>query len=71
MVYQGLRNYGYDDLASSLAQKMMNAVTVQLSKNHNFWESFSPDNEVLDSPSNYIWDAIMAKLLIDEYGRKE
>lgn len=67
MVYEGLKQYGYDNIASQLADKMMLAVTTQLSKNHNFWESYSPDNEVLDSPSNYIWDAIMAKVLIEEY----
>lgn len=67
MVYDGLKNYGYNDIAKELAGKMMLAVTTQLSKNHNFWESFSPDNTVLNSPSNYIWDSIMAKLLIREY----
>lgn len=67
MIYDGLVKYGYDDLASELANKMMRAVTTQLSKNHNFWESYSPDNEVLNCPSNYIWDAIMAKILIEEY----
>jgi len=65
MVFVGLKNFGYDDLAKELADKMMFAVTAQLSKNHNFWESYSPDNDVLNSPSNYIWDAIMAKMLIE------
>jgi hypothetical protein len=65
-VYDGLRHYGYNDLAHQLANKMVNAVTVQLSKNHNYWESYSPDNEALNCPPNYIWDAIIAKLLIDE-----
>ncbi len=69
MVYDGLRNYGYHEVASELAGKMMLAVKTQLSLNHNFWESYSPDNTVLNSPSNYIWDAIMARLLIDEYLR--
>jgi hypothetical protein len=66
MVYDGLKKYGYNDVAKQLAGKMMLCVTTQLSKNHNFWESFSPDNEVLNCPSNYIWDSIMAKLLIEE-----
>ena len=66
MVYDGLRRYGYNDIARQLAGKMVSAVTVQLSKNHNYWESYSPDNEVLNCPPNYIWDAIVAKLLIDE-----
>jgi len=66
MVYDGLRSYGYTNIASQLAGKMILAANLQLSKNHNFWESYSPDNEVLNCPSNYIWDAILAKLLIDE-----
>jgi hypothetical protein len=67
MVFDGLVNYGYNDLAIQLADKMMLAVTEQLSKNHNYWESYSPDNTVLDCPFNYIWDAIMAKVLIEKY----
>ena len=39
----------------------------QLRINHHFWESYSPDFPVQESPSNYIWDSIMAKLLIDVY----
>jgi len=70
MVYDGLKNYGYNEVAKQLAGKMMLCVTTQLSKNHNFWESFSPDNEVLNCPSNYIWDSIMAKLIIAENSGK-
>ena len=66
MVYDGLRRYGYNEIAHQLAGKMVSAVTTQLSKNHNYWESYSPDNESLNCPPNYIWDAIIAKLLIDE-----
>lgn len=67
MVFDGLVSYGYHDLAVKLADKMVLAVTEQLSKNHNYWESYSPDNTVLDCPPNYIWDAIMAKVLIEKY----
>ncbi len=67
MVYDGLKTYGYHDLARRLALKMVDCVTVQLSKNHNYWESYSPDYEVLNCPSNYIWDAIIAKLMIEEH----
>lgn len=69
MVYDGLKIYGYDALARELAIRMTNAVIVQLGKNHNFWESYSPDNEVLNCPQNYIWDAIMAKVLIREFNK--
>jgi len=67
LVYEGLRDYGYTDLAHQLAARMLSAAVVQLKKNHNYWESFSPDNEVLNSPPNYIWDAIIARMLIEEY----
>ncbi|NMB81727.1 MAG: hypothetical protein GYA14_07900 [Ignavibacteria bacterium] len=67
MVLDGLKNYGYKEIANQLADKMMLAVTTQLKKNHNFWESYSPDNEVLNSPPNYIWDSIMARVLIEKY----
>jgi len=66
MVYDGLKKYGYNDIAKQLAAKMLLCVTTQLSKNHNFWESYSPDNEVLNCPTNYIWDSIMARLIIEE-----
>ena len=68
MVFEGLINYGHTELASQLADKMILAVKTQLSLNHNYWESYSPDNDVLNCPTNYIWDAIMAKLLIEVYG---
>ncbi|MCO6472770.1 MAG: hypothetical protein J5I57_03485 [Melioribacteraceae bacterium] len=71
MVYEGLINYGYTDIADKLADKMVLAVSTQLSKNHNFWESYSPDNTVLNSPSNYIWDSIIAKVLIEKYRKKQ
>ncbi|GAB4310685.1 MAG: hypothetical protein Kow00127_00310 [Bacteroidales bacterium] len=70
MVYRGLKNYGYDSLATRLAGKMVAAVNEQLKRNHNFPESFSPDNLLNNSPSNYIWDSIIARLLIDEYQGK-
>ena len=72
MVYHGLKNYGYEKEAQELLNKLMGAVSLQLSKNHNFWESYSPDNDVLNSPSNYICkDAIMAKMLIEAYECKK
>jgi len=71
MIFDGLVKYGYDDLAIELAGKMTEAARIQLSKNHNFWESYSPDNDVLNCPSNYIWDSILAKLLIDVYTLKK
>ncbi|MFH1197177.1 MAG: trehalase family glycosidase [bacterium] len=67
MVLDGLKKYGYDEIADQLADKMLLAVTTQLKKNHNYWESYSPDNKVLNCPPNYIWDSIMARVLIEKY----
>jgi hypothetical protein len=67
MVYNGLMNYGYNDVAKQLSDKMMQSVITQLSKNHNFWESYSPDNDVLNSPPNMITGAIMGRLIMDGY----
>lgn len=67
-VMEGLKNYGYEKQAHDLGEKMLLAVTTQLRKNHRFWESYSPDYPVLESPSNYIWDSIMAKVLMEMYG---
>jgi hypothetical protein len=71
MVMKGLSNYGYNDLARKVGEKMMLAVTTQLSLNHRFWESYSPDFPVQESPSNYIWDSIMARVLLDMYGARK
>ena len=70
MVYEGLRRYGYDTVAKELEEKMLKAVTTQLSVNHNYWESYSPDFFPLDCPPNYIWDGIMARLLIRMYNER-
>jgi hypothetical protein len=65
MVFRGLLDYGYREQAEALAGKMVQAVRIQLENNHRFWESYSPDFTVLECPSNYIWDSIISRLLID------
>lgn len=69
VVMRGLKNYGYDDLAREVGGRMFNAVSAQLSTNHRFWESYSPDFPIQESPANYIWDSIMAKVLMDLYSK--
>ncbi len=69
LVIDGLNQYGDKKIADELSDKMTLAVVTQLKKNHNYWESYSPDNDAMNSPSNYIWDSIMARVLIDKYGK--
>jgi hypothetical protein len=65
LVFHGLRLYGYDDVARELGERMVEAAATQLSRNHRFWESYSPDEVKLASPQSYIWDSILARVLVD------
>jgi hypothetical protein len=67
LVFRGLLDYGYRNEAEQLARRVMDGVIVQLRANHRFWESYSPDNTQLNSPKNYLWDAIIARMLYDLY----
>jgi hypothetical protein len=68
LVFRGLLNYGYRAEAEEIVRRNLDAVTFQLKNNHRFWESFSPDYTQLNSPKNYLWDTIIARMLIDLYG---
>jgi len=68
MVFRGLLDYGYRKQAEELAQRLLEGVIFQLKANHRFWESYSPDYTQLNSPKNYIWDTIIARMMIDLYG---
>jgi len=67
LVFSGLRRYGYEEIARELGERMVEAAATQLSRNHRFWESYSPDEVKLASPQSYIWDSILARVLIDLY----
>ncbi|HEU5402743.1 MAG TPA: trehalase family glycosidase [Terriglobales bacterium] len=68
MVFRGLLDYGYHTEAEEIVKRNMDAVMFQLKRNHRFWESFSPDYTQLNSPKNYLWDSIIARMMIDLYG---
>jgi len=70
LVFDGLRRYGHDDVAAELGDRMIAAARTQLERNHRFWESYSPDEVKLASPMNYIWDSILARVLIDLSGSR-
>jgi len=65
LVFDGLRRYGYKREARELGERMIEAAATQLRRNHRFWESYSPDGETLASPQNYIWDSILARVIVD------
>jgi hypothetical protein len=68
LVFRGLLNYGYRKEAEELLQRVMEGVLFQLRTMHRFWESYSPDYTQLNSPKNYLWDCILARMMIDLYG---
>ena len=70
MVMDGLEHYGYKRIADEVADKMLLAAETQLRKSHGFWESYSADFPIQQSPPNYIWDSILAKVLIEKYSAK-
>jgi hypothetical protein len=65
LVFDGLRRYGYLREARELGERMIEAAATQLRRNHRFWESYAPDDETLASPMNYIWDSIVARVIVD------
>lgn len=65
LVFDGLRRYGYRREARELGERMIEAAATQLRRNHRFWESYSPDEELQASPMNYIWDSILARVILD------
>jgi len=68
LVFDGLRRYGYRREARELGERMIEAAATQLRRNHRFWESYSPDDDALGSPMNYIWDSILARVIVDLEG---
>jgi hypothetical protein len=68
LIFRGLLNYGYNDLAGQLAEKVIDQVIYQLKENHWFWELYSPDDRRAGWNKAYIWSGLVARMLIDLYG---
>jgi hypothetical protein len=65
LIFRGLLNYGYENLARDLANRVMEQVIYQLQDNHWFWELYSPDDRRAGWNKAYIWTALVARMLID------
>lgn len=64
-IFRGLLDYQYRDIAEQVLLKMEAAMTFQLQRNHRLWESYSPDFTQLNSPKNYIWDALISRMIYE------
>jgi len=65
LIFRGLINYGYLDIAKKLADKVLNNIIYNLKTNHWFWELYSPDDNWAGWHKTYIWAGIAARFLID------
>ena len=69
LIFRGLLDYDYDDLAEELARKVLESVTHHLSESHTFWELYSPDDLRAGFHQTYIWTGIVARMMLDLNGQ--
>jgi len=65
LIVHGLINYGYNDLAAEITDRVAKNMIAQLKKDHNFWEFYSPDHQWAGYHKSYIWAGIIARMMID------
>lgn len=65
LIFRGLIDYGYKELAKELAEKVIDNVINQLKVDHYFWEFYSADDYQAGWNKTYIWTGIVARFLID------
>lgn len=69
MIYQGLKMYGYTEQAQQLADRMKRVLKEQLSVDHDFPESYSPDYEAVNTYTGYFPNAVILKLFLSGSGK--
>jgi len=65
LIFRGLIDYGYKELAKELAEKVLDNIMNQLKVDHYFWEFYSADDYQAGWNKTYIWTGIVARFLID------
>lgn len=65
LIERGLLQYGYNDLAKELVNRVAANMIAQLKKNHQLWELYSPDEQWAGHNRQYIWAGIIARMMID------
>jgi hypothetical protein len=68
LIFRGLLDYGYDELAKELARKVLESVSHHLAESHTFWELYSPDDLRAGFHQTYIWTGIVARMMLDLNG---
>lgn len=65
MMMEGLTNYGYDEDAVELVDKVSDNIINQLKVDHYFWEFYSADDYQAGWNKTYIWTGIIARMLLE------
>jgi hypothetical protein len=58
-------DYGYEQEARELTEKVLRVMIDQLKDNHNLWEFYSPDDAWAGYHKTYIWAGIINRMLLD------
>lgn len=59
LIWRGLRDYGYEDLADELARRNKAAMVERLRAEHNLFEFYDPDSAWAGKHQPYIWAGIV------------
>jgi len=70
LIERGLLDYGYPKEAAQLVGKVSDVMVDRLSKDHNLWEFYSPDNLWGGYHKTYIWAGIINRMMKDLVTRK-
>ncbi|MFZ0390988.1 MAG: trehalase family glycosidase, partial [Calditrichia bacterium] len=65
LIMQGLLNYGYKTEARELVDRVAENMILQLEKDHQLWEFYSPDDQWAGYHRQYIWAGVINRMLMD------
>jgi len=65
LVLRGLIDYGYNEAARELTDRVATGMTQVLAETHNLWEFYSPDEPWGGWHATYIWAGIVNRMMLD------
>lgn len=65
LIQRGLADYGYHGEATELVRRVSDVMHDRLSKDHNLWEFYSPDELWGGHHKTYIWAGIVNRMMED------
>jgi hypothetical protein len=68
LILEGLLQYGFNEEAKILVDRVAKNMINQLKQDHNFWEFYSPDENWAGYHKTYIWAGIINRMLLDVAG---